>query len=181
MLVKDINRESRFANPAANGAAGLGDDWFGTVLLHGNTVMDLAEADAPEMALASRDYPVQICGDFGMLAALCLAPAHAAFAAGDNLAGCRKVWNAAEFALSLVAESRGWPCQTQADHYDLLEHLQAEIGDREEIDLVAGYSLACSYRDGAEYGFLEDYVIKHGLPWVPRFIKELLARAQESA
>ena len=181
MLVKDINSGTGVADPAVNRVFGSGDDWFDTVLFPGNTFIGLPEPVMPEMDLASQAYPVQVCGDFGMLAALCLAPAHAAFAAGDNLAGCRKVWNAAEFALSLVAESRGWPCQTQADHYDLLEHLQAEIGDREEIDLVAGYSLACSYRDGAEYGFLEDYVIKHGLPWVPRFIKELLARAQESA
>lgn len=123
MLIKDINQAIGSADPAVNRVVGSGDDWFGTVVLHGNTVVDSAEAAVPEDALAPHDYPVQICGDFGLLAALCLAPAHSAFAMGDNQQGCAKIWAAAEFALSVVAESRGWPCQTESDHFDLLERL----------------------------------------------------------
>ena len=181
MLIKDINREIGFADPAVDRVVGSGDDWFGAVLLRVNTVVDSAEDAVPEMALASHEYPVQICGDFGLLAALCLAPAYSAFAMGDNQHGCAKVWAAAEFALSVVAESRGWPCQTEDDHFDLLERLQAKTGKYEDPDILAGYSLACTYRDGAEYGFLEDYVIKRGLPYVRIFITELLSLAKGAA
>ena len=183
MLIKDLNHAIAFADPATNGVVDAnGNGWLGTVILHGNGVKSTTPAAAaPDAPPAPGDYPVQICGDFGMLAALCLAPAYAAFAVKDNLAGCRKVWDATEFALSLVAESRGWPCQTQSDHYDLMERLQAKIGNKEEHDISAGYSLACTYRDGAEFGFLEDYVIRHGLPYVRLFLTELLSLAQEPA
>ena len=181
MLVKDINPGTGVADPAVNRVFGSGDDWFDTVLFPGNTFIGLLETVMPEMDLTSQAYPVQVCGDFGMLASLCLAPAHSAFAVGDNLDGCGKVWAATEFALSLVAGSRGWPCQTEDDHFDLLEHLQAKTGKYEDPDIVAGYSLACSYRDGAEYGFLEDYVIKGGLPYIRRFITELLSLAEVPA
>ena len=186
MLVKDINRGTGVADPAVSRVFGSGDDWFDTVLFPGNTFIGLPQMAMPktvmpEMDLASHAYPVQVCGDFEMLASLCLAPAYSAFAVGDNVDGCGKIWAATEFALSLVAESRGWPCQTEDDHFDLLEHLQAKTGKYEDPDIVAGYSLACSYRDGAEYGFLEDYVIKGGLPYVRRFITELLSLTRESA
>ena len=186
MLIKDINREIGFASPATNGVVEPGEGWLGSVILRGGSVKSATDAVMPDAAmpgvgLASGDYPVQICGDFGMLAALCLAPAYSAFAMGDSQGGCGKVWAAAEFALSLVAESRGWPCETEDDHFDLLERLQAETGKYADHDIVAGYSLAGTYRDGAEYGFLEDYVIKGGLPSVRRFITELLSLTQESA
>ena len=180
MLIKDINREIGFASPATNGAVEAGDGWLGSVILRGSAVKSAPEAVVPEAAGASSDYPVQICGDFGMLAALCLAPAYSAFAMGDNLGGCGKVWAAAEFALSIVAESRGRPCQTEDDHFDLLESLQAETGKYEDPDIVAGYHMACHYRDNAEYGFMEDYVIKGGLPVARRFITELLSLAEAS-
>ena len=183
MLIKDLNQAIAFADPATNGVVDSnGNGWLGTIILHGNGVKATTpDAAAPDAPPTPGDYPVQICGDFGMLAALCLAPAYAAFAVKDNLAGCRKVWAAAEFALSLVAESRGWPCQTEDDHFDLLKHLQAKTEKYEDPDIVAGYSLACTYRDGAEFGFLEDYVIKHGLPYVRIFITELLSLAQGAA
>ena len=187
MLIKDINREIGFATPSPNGVVDSADGWLGSIILHGSPVKSAKDAAMPDAVMpdtppaSCNDYPVQICGDFEMLAALCLAPAYSAFAVGDNVDGCGKIWAAAEFALSLVAESHGWPCQTQSDHFDLLEHLQAKIGNKEEIDIVAGYLVACSYRDGAEFGFLEDYVIKYGLPNVRRFITELLPLAQEAA
>ena len=181
MLIKEINREMGFASPATNGVVESGEGWLGAVILRGGPVKSATDAAMPDRSLASGEYPVQICGDFGMLAALCLAPAYSAFAVGDSLGGCGKVWAAAEFTLSLVAKSRGWPCETEDDHFDLLERLQAETGKYEDPDIVAGYLLACSYRDGAEYGFLEDYVIKGGLSSVRRFITELLSLTQESA
>lgn len=180
MLVKEIKQGIEFANPAVARVFGSGDDWLGTVMLP-RTVIDFTEVGEPELDLKSHDYPVQIRGDFSLLASLLLAPAHSAFAVGDNQDGCGQIWAAAESALSIVAESRGRPCQTEDDHFDLLESLQAETGKYEDPDIVAGYSLACTYRDGAEYGFLEDYVIKGGLPYVRIFITELLSYVQESA
>lgn len=192
MLIKDINREIGFASPSPNGVAALNDGWLGSIILRGSPVKSAKDAAASKDAVPNaaapnsppascNDYPVQICGDFGMLAALCLAPAYSAFAVGDNVGGCGKVWAAAEFALSLVAESRGRPCQTEDDHFDLLEHLQAKTGKYEDPDIVAGYLLACSYRDGAEFGFLEDYVIKGGLPYVRLFLTELLSLTRGEA
>lgn len=176
MVIKDIDLEIGSAKPAVHRIIEP-DEWTGSVIVQGNTATDLAGASATEPVLASGEYPVQICGDFGLLAELCLAPAYSAFAVGDKQRGCVKIWEAAKFALSVVGESRGRPCQTEDDHFDLLEGLQAETGIYEDPDILAGYHVVCHYRDNAEYGFLEDYAIKGGLPEVRRFITGLLSLA----
>ena len=101
-----------------------------------------------------------------------------AFDAGDNKLGSLKLWAAAECALSIVAESRDWQCQTIGDHFDILKRLAAERGDADDLDLVSAYSVAGYFRNNADYNFMEDYVLKGARPSVRRFVSELLSLAE---
>ena len=105
-----------------------------------------------------------------------------AFDAGDNKLGSLKLWEAAECALSIVAESRGWPCQTVADHFNILERLAAENGENDDVDLLGStYQAAGYFRNNADYDFMEDYVIRGGRPLVRQFVDGLLDIAGQSA
>ena len=105
-----------------------------------------------------------------------------AFESGDNKLGSLKLWEAAETALLIVAESRGFPCRTEDDHLDLLDHLQAETGKSEDPDIVSAYLVAGYYRDNAKYDFMESYVVKGGgIAVVRELVNELLTVATRPA
>ena len=101
-----------------------------------------------------------------------------AFDAGDNKLGSLKLWEAAECALAIVADGRGWPCQTEDDHFDLLELLMAETGRGEDIydgyDLISGYLVAGYVQNNAGYDFMEGYELEGSRHSVRHFINELL-------
>ena len=101
-----------------------------------------------------------------------------AFDDGNNKLGSLKLWEAAECALSAVAESRGMPSATEDDHFDLLEFLMAEIGRRVDVydgyDLISGYLVAGFVQNNIEYDFMEDYLLESSRRSVRRFVKELL-------
>ena len=40
--------------------------------------------------------------------------------------GSQKLWEAAVAALALIAEERGWACETKEDHWDIIGRLHAE-------------------------------------------------------
>ena len=101
-----------------------------------------------------------------------------AFDAGNNKLSSLKLWEAAECALSAVAESRDLPSATEDNHFDLLELLMAEIGRRVDIydgyDLVSGYLTAGFVQDNAEFDFIEGYELESSRRLVRRFISGLL-------
>ena len=100
-----------------------------------------------------------------------------AFDDSNNRLGSLKLWEATECALSIVAESRNRPCLTEDDHFNLLHHLQAETGKYESPDIVSAYLIAVYHRDNAEYGFMEDYVVRGTRPSVRGLVDELLLLA----
>ena len=108
-----------------------------------------------------------------------------AFEAGDNKLGSLRLWEAAVVALSIVAENRGLPCQTEDDHFDLLELLMSETGRRVDIydgyDLISGYLTAGFVQNNVEYDFMEDYLLESSRRSVRRFVKELLPFAGKSS
>ena len=104
-----------------------------------------------------------------------------AFDDGNNRLGSLKLWEATECALSIVAESRNLPCLTEDDRFDLLHHLQAETGKYEGPDVVSAYLVAGYHRDNAEYGFMEDYVVRGTRPSVRCLVDELLLLAGQPA
>ena len=104
-----------------------------------------------------------------------------AFADGNNKIGSLKLWEATERALSIVAEGRNLRCQTEGDHFDLLHRLQDETGKYEDPDLVSAYLVAGYHRDNAEYGFMEDYVVRGTRPSVRCLVDELLLLAGQPA
>ena len=105
-----------------------------------------------------------------------------AFDAGNSKLCSLKLWEAAECALSAVAESRDVPSTTEDDHFDLLELLMAETGRRVDIydgyDLISGYLVAGYIRDNAEYDFMESYELEGTRRSVRLFINELLPFAE---
>ena len=105
-----------------------------------------------------------------------------AFDAGNSKLCSLKLWEAAECALSAVAESRDVPSATEDDHFDLLELLMAETGRRVDIydgyDLISGYLVAGYIRDNAEYDFMESYELEGTRRSVRLFINELLPFAE---
>lgn len=105
-----------------------------------------------------------------------------AFEAGNNKLGSLKLWEAAECALSIVADGRGWPCQTVEDHFYILEQLKAENGKGDDIDLLGStYQTAGYFRNNADHDFMEDYVVKGGRPLVHQFVDGLLDIARQSS
>ena len=107
------------------------------------------------------------------------AEAEQAFAAGDDRLGSQRLWDAAEVALRTLAARRGWPCETEGDHFNIIERLQAETGECEDPDIMSGYLNARGYWDNARLGFMEDYFLKGGVPIVHEFVNEILALAEE--
>ncbi len=99
-----------------------------------------------------------------------------AFDTRDNKYGSLKLWEAAEAALSIVAENRGLPCQNEDDHFDLLELLMAESARTDDdYDLVSGYLVAGFVQNNVGYEFMEDYLLESSRRSVRRFVKELLS------
>ncbi len=41
--------------------------------------------------------------------------------------GSQKIWDAAVAALTLIAEERGWACESEDDRWDIIERLHAEF------------------------------------------------------
>lgn len=104
-----------------------------------------------------------------------------AFDAGDNKLGSLKLWEAAEGALSIVADGRGWPCQTVEDHFEILKQLNAESNKSNDVDLLGStYQTAGYFRNNADYDFMEDYVVRRGRPLVRQFVDGLLDIARQS-
>ncbi len=104
-----------------------------------------------------------------------------AFDAGDNKLGSLKLWEAAECALSIAADERGWRCQTVEDHFYILKQLKSESGQRDDVDLLdSTYQTAGYFRNNADYDFMEDYVIRGGRPLVRQFVDGLLNIARQS-
>ena len=177
MSTKDINSEIGLTSAGVDRAVEPGGGKRDSVAAPGHPAAGLIDLAARWMNLGTPIGAAPSNGDVSQLADLCLVHSYSAFARGDSESGCRKLWEAVEFALSVVAGKRGWPCRTEDDHFDILEQLQAETGKYEDPDIVSGYLVACNYRENTKYGFMEDYEIKGGLPVVRDFVGELLSSA----
>lgn len=177
MSTKDINSETGLTGTAVDRAVEPVGGKRDSVAAPGHPAGGLIDQAAQGMNLGALIGIVAGHGDVSQLADLCLVHSYSAFARGDSESGCRKLWEAVEFALSVAADKRGWPCQTEDDHFDILEQLQAETGKYEDPDIVSGYLVACNYRENTKYGFMEDYEIKGGLLVVRDFVGELLSLA----
>ena len=96
--------------------------------------------------------------------------------------GSQKLWAAAAAALRLIAEERGWACETEDDHWDIVDRLTAESVKPGHESLDAGYITALSYQeyvsgivaeDGGELGM--------ALPGGVWFVNELLGIVEGTA
>lgn len=101
-----------------------------------------------------------------------LADANRQFAAGDDLKGSRKMWDAAERAATAVALARGWEHSRPEDLFAAAIKLSAEFDDSE---FVGGFAVAEKFRENAEYDFMEDFQFADDRKIVQDFVARTLA------
>ena len=101
------------------------------------------------------------------------------FAAGELLQCSEELWQAGLRALQMVAEARGWECQTEKDFYAVVNRLAAKTDD--PFVLRAGLGGPELFRANAEYDFLDDVEIAYYRKLVPRFIDNLFKVADFKA
>ena len=106
-----------------------------------------------------------------------LAEAEAAFAAGDNMAGSRRLWEATRAAIAALAIRRGLAWETEQDMFRLMVQLDQEAGGG--YTHLGRFGVAQSFRDNAE-GVLhwEDWEFEHCRPTVERLVIGLTEMAQ---
>ena len=93
--------------------------------------------------------------------------------------GSQKLWEATVAALGLIAEERGWACETEDDHWGIIDHLQAESPKHEWLD--AGYITALSYQEYVTGIVAEDDELGLALPGGVWFVNELLEILESTA
>lgn len=94
------------------------------------------------------------------------------FDEGNDLKGSQKMWDAAEHAVSAVAQARGWKHATKKDLNAAIWTLYEESGD---IGIMGGFSVAGKFRDNAEYDFMEDFQFDDDRRLVRNFVARTLA------
>ena len=101
------------------------------------------------------------------------------FAAGEMLQCSAELWQAGLRALQMVAEARGWECQTERDWNAIVNRLAVKLDD--PFVLQAGLGPPELFRANAEYDFLDDVEIAYYRKLVPRFIDNLFDAADFKA
>jgi len=101
-----------------------------------------------------------------------LAESKREFAAGDDLKGSRKMWDAAECAVSAVALARGWEHSRHEDLFAAAIMLPSEFDDSA---FVGGFAVAEKFRENAEYDFMEDFQYDDDRKIVQDFVARTLA------
>ena len=118
-----------------------------------------------------------IARELGRQAPDWLAEAEAAFAAGDNMAGSRRLWEATRAAIAALAIRRGLAWETEQDMFRLMVQLDQEAGGG--YTYLGRFGVAQSFRDNAE-GVLhwEDWEFEYCRPAVERLVFGLTEMAQ---
>lgn len=98
-----------------------------------------------------------------------------AFAAGDEMLGAQKLWEAFADAVSAAAQVRGLPCKNDNDILQVLSVLATP--DRDYLNLRVAFSTAQRFRDAPARGGPEDYEVECLAPEIPRIVDELIALA----
>ncbi len=106
-----------------------------------------------------------------------LAEAEAAFAAGANIAGSRRLWEATRVAIAALAIRRGLAWETEQDMFQLMVQLDQEAGGG--YAYLGRFGVAQSFRDNAE-GVLhwEDWEFEYCRPAVERLVFGLTEMAR---
>ena len=101
-----------------------------------------------------------------------LARADAAFAAGNELLGAQKLWDAFAAMMDCVADKRGFPpCHSDDDIRRVLQELATP--ERDYYSQLLSFSTAERFRNAVRRGAMEDYEVEIFAPEVRRIIDEL--------
>ena len=118
-----------------------------------------------------------IARDLGRQAPDWLAESEAAFAAGDNMAGSRCLWEATRAAIAGLAIRRGLAWEREQDMFRLMVQLDQEAGGG--YSYLGRFGVAQSFRDNVE-GVLrwEDWEFEYCRPAVERLVFGLTEMAR---
>ena len=96
------------------------------------------------------------------------------FAAGDEMRGSEKMWDAAAHAVMTVARDRGWQHGSHRHLKAAADRIIADIGDPV---LGGDFMAAQQFHANFYHGFMEDDDIERGRPLVRRFVNRVLKHA----
>ncbi len=95
-----------------------------------------------------------------------------AFAAGDEMLGAQKLWDAFALMMDCIAHQRGLsPCRDDDDILQLLQELATP--QRDYYSQLLSFSTAERFRNAVKRGAREDYEVEIFGPEVRRHIDEL--------
>lgn len=101
-----------------------------------------------------------------------LAQADAAFAAGDEMLGAQKLWDAFAAMMNCVADKRGFPpCQSDDDIRRVLRELATP--ERDYYSQLLSFHTAERFPDAVKRGVMEDYEVEIFAPEIRRIVDEL--------
>ena len=98
------------------------------------------------------------------------------FAIGDKQPASGKLYNAANHALTAIAQQRGWKYNSHRDMKNVTQLLSEECNDP---NMVCGFIAAEKFHRNFIHGSMEDYEIAVDHPYVHRYIGSLLEIIEE--
>ena len=99
------------------------------------------------------------------------------FAKPDTRQGSEKLWGAATQAVIVMAENRGWECDSHRALKNAAERLGVEFGDQ---SIGYGFSAAEKFHWNSYHNFMEDFELESDRPVVHEFVERMLAYHERS-
>ena len=97
--------------------------------------------------------------------------ADAAFAAGDEMLGAQRLWDAYAATMATIADQRSLPCNDDDDIHRVLNEIATP--ERSYYSQMLGFYTAERFRNAVKRGAMEDYEVEIFGPEVHRIIDEL--------
>ena len=99
-----------------------------------------------------------------------IADGELALARGDRETACRKAWEAVEGGLKTAAERRGWKYDGGAGIYEIVDRLDAELG---EADFKLFFLVAENLRENFDIDSTPVFAIEHDIGRAKEFLAML--------
>ena len=97
------------------------------------------------------------------------------FSSGDILQGSERLWGAAAYAVTRVAQERGW---ARGNHNALKIAVGKLIAENDVLELRGGFAAAQQFHANSYHGFMEDDDVTFARPLVHDFVERVLSYAR---
>ena len=119
--------------------------------------------------MTTREMTVQ---DHAQTARYFLAESDREFATGDHLQAAKKLYGAANHAVTAVAQQRGWQYESHRSMKNAIYRLEAEYGDP---FITAGFGIAEKFHKHFFHDNMEPYELEGEKPVVHELVARVLA------